>query len=80
MTSMIRDNNAGDDHVKTMTYDQYGNLLSEQEGAHPAAVYVYDNYGLFPLTLTNALGQVTARTYNGSSPCCRWIKGVESGS
>jgi len=64
MTSMTRDNSSGDDYVKTMTYDQYGNVLTEQEGAHPAAAYVYDGYGLFPVTITNPLGQVTARTYN----------------
>ncbi len=51
----------------TRTYNSYGLVTQERDPRYKLTTYAYDALNLYPSTTTNALSQVTGRTYDYSS-------------
>jgi len=59
---------SGSDYASTnYTYDAYGNVLTMTDPLGNVTTNVYDSYGLYPETITNALSQVKTVEYDLSA-------------
>lgn len=53
--------------ANTKSYNSYGLVTSETDARGLPTTYVYDSYNLYPVTVTNALGQATQLQYDYAS-------------
>lgn len=64
-TEMWRDGTSYIDIEKI--YNNFGLVSSEKDPRDKVTSYIYDSYNLFPVTVTNPLGQITSYSYDYSS-------------
>lgn len=64
ITKITRWNNDGPDIEEDMTYDDYGNIATVENGRGYSTTYKYDSTGTLVREIENALGQVASYDYD----------------
>ena len=55
---------SGSNPLTRLTYDNYGNLLTETDSNYHTTTYSYDSTGTYPVNVTNPLGQTFLMEYD----------------